>query len=155
MQLEKIPFLQCLGMAEETIPPGSSSAAGTFHIVLLRPLQLLQTVAGVQDGHAGGLCHHAVHQHAARTHPSQGKVSKLFKANKQSCETHRKLSFFYRSMYLSNEYLYIIGPWWWAVQRTLGTSVCLCFNVERRCPTWAGRQEKDGGLAQREQRLLS
>lgn len=77
-----IPFLQHLGLVEETIPPGSSSAATTFHILLLRPLQLLHTVTGVQDGHAGGLCHHAVHQHAARTHPSQGKVTKLFEAKK-------------------------------------------------------------------------
>lgn len=69
-----IPFLQHSGLAEETILPGSTSAAPAFHFILLRPLQLLHTVTGVQDGHARGLCHHAVYQHAARTHPSKGKA---------------------------------------------------------------------------------
>lgn len=63
--------------------------------------------------------------------------------------------FFLDYMNLLIEQLYITGAWRWAVQRTLGTSVCLCFNVERWCLAWTGRQEKDGGLAQRQQQLLS
>lgn len=41
------PILQCLGLVEETIPPGSTSAAPTFLFLLLRALQLLYTVTGV------------------------------------------------------------------------------------------------------------
>lgn len=56
------------GLAEETLPPGSRRPEGALLFLLLRPLQLQRAIAGIQDGHAGGLCHHAVHQHAARSH---------------------------------------------------------------------------------------
>lgn len=42
-----IPIFQLLGLVEETVPPGSTSAAPTFLFLLLRPLQLLYTVTGV------------------------------------------------------------------------------------------------------------
>lgn len=62
------------GLVEATLPPGGRGPEGTLLILLLRPLSLQCAVTRVQDGDARGLRHHAVHQHAAGTHTTQGEV---------------------------------------------------------------------------------
>lgn len=72
LSLTTIPPPPLPGLAEAALPPGGRGPAGALLLHLPRAPSLQHPEPGVQDGAAGGLCHHAVHQHAAGPHPAQG-----------------------------------------------------------------------------------